>query len=77
MATQFGSSSNPVFNSGAMPAQFNADKRRRFYMNSDSGSVREAPRQERTYAQQHGVPGNEQLQQRTTCPGPPARRARP
>lgn len=69
MATQFGSSSNPVFNSGAMPAQFNADKRRRFYMNSDSGSVREAPRQERTYAQQHGVPGNEQLQQQYNMPG--------
>ena len=69
MATQFGSSSNPVFNSCAMPAQFNADKRRRFYMNFDSGSVREAPRQERTYAEQHGVPGNEQLQQQSSMPG--------
>lgn len=69
MATQFGSSSNPVFNSGAMPDQFNADKRRRFYMNSDAGSVREEPRQERTYAQQHGVPGNEQLQHQYDMPG--------
>ncbi|MGO1193013.1 MAG: Bax inhibitor-1/YccA family protein [Nesterenkonia sp.] len=69
MATQFGSSSNPVFNSGAMPAQFNADKRRRFYMNSDSGSVREAPRQERTYAQQHGVPGPGELQEQYNMPG--------
>lgn len=73
MATNFGSSSNPVFRSGAMPDQFNADKRRRFYMNSDAGSVREIPRQEQTYAQQHGVPGSagasaEQLQRQYNMP---------
>lgn len=73
MATNFGSSSNPVFRSGVMPDQFNADKRRRFYMNSDAGSVREMPRQEQTYAQQHGMPGSaapsaEQLQRQYNMP---------
>ncbi|WP_300342293.1 Bax inhibitor-1/YccA family protein [Nesterenkonia sp.] len=70
MASNFGSSSNPVFRSGAMPDQFNADKRRRFYMNSGAGTVREMPRQEQTYAQQYGVPAPsaEQLQQQYNLP---------
>ena len=68
MANNFGSSSNPVFNSGAMPDQFNADKRRRFYMDSSAGTVREDSRQQQTYAQQHGVPQAEQLEQQYKMP---------
>ena len=68
MATNFGTSSNPVFRSGAMPDQFNADKRRRFYMNSGEGTVREMPRQEQTYAQQHGVPSPDRLQEQYNMP---------
>lgn len=68
MASNFGSSSNPVFKSGAMPDQFNADKRRRFYMNSDAGTVREMPRQEQTYAQAHGVPTRDPLEQQYNLP---------
>jgi uncharacterized YccA/Bax inhibitor family protein len=67
MAMQFGSSSNPVFKSGAMPDQFNADKRRRFYMDSGAGTVREE-RQQKTYAQQHGVPQAEDLQRQYDLP---------
>ncbi|WP_225973223.1 Bax inhibitor-1/YccA family protein [Nesterenkonia natronophila] len=67
MAMQFGSSSNPVFKSGAMPDQFNADKRRRFYMDSGAGTVREE-RQQKTYAQQHGVPQTEDLQRQYDLP---------
>ncbi|WP_258933428.1 hypothetical protein [Nesterenkonia pannonica] len=50
--------SNPIFNTGAFPDQFNEQKRerRRFYMNSDSGTVSEDRRQDKTYAQQHGMP---------------------
>ena len=68
MANNFGSSSNPVFNSGAMPDQFNADKRRRFYVDSSAGTVREDSRQQQTYAQQHGVPQAEQLEQQYKMP---------
>lgn len=69
MASNFGTSSNPVFRSGAMPDQFDADKRRRFYMNSDAGTVREMPRQQQTYAQQHGVPTADRLQEQYNMPG--------
>ncbi|GAB3843117.1 Bax inhibitor-1/YccA family protein [Nesterenkonia populi] len=53
--------SNPIFNTGAFPDQFNEQKRerRRFYMNSDAGTVSEDRRQDQTYAQQHGVPGRQ------------------
>lgn len=68
MANQFGSSSNPVFRSGAMPDQFNADKRRRFYMDSNAGTVREDTRQQQTYAQQYGLPQAEQLEQQYNLP---------
>lgn len=69
MATNFGSSGNPVFNSGAMPQQFDSDKRRRFYMDSSAGTVREENRQQQTYAQQHGVPqGADPLEQSYNLP---------
>ncbi|GFZ92154.1 Bax inhibitor-1/YccA family protein [Nesterenkonia alkaliphila] len=75
MAMQFGNSSNPVFRSGAMPDQFNADKRRRFYMDSNAGTVREDTQQ--TYAQQHGVPGPDQLQQQYNMPAHAGREGLP
>ncbi|WP_120003174.1 Bax inhibitor-1/YccA family membrane protein [Nesterenkonia muleiensis] len=68
MANQFGSSSNPVFRSGAMPDQFNADKRRRFYMDSNAGTVREDTRQQQTYAQQHGLPPSDKLEEQYNLP---------
>lgn len=68
MAQQFGSSSNPVFNSGAMPDQFNADKRRRFYMDSNAGTVREDSRQQQTYAQQYGLPEAQQMEAQYNMP---------
>ncbi|GAA1807749.1 Bax inhibitor-1/YccA family protein [Nesterenkonia flava] len=51
--------SNPIFNTGAFPDQFSEQKRerRRFYMNSDAGTVSEQPRQEQTYGQKYGMPG--------------------
>lgn len=53
--------SNPIFNSGAFPDQFNPEKRqkRSFYMN-DQGSVMERERAsapDQTYAQKYGMPG--------------------
>ncbi|TLP76940.1 Bax inhibitor-1/YccA family protein [Nesterenkonia sphaerica] len=50
-----------------MPDQFNADKRRRFYMDSGAGTVREE-RQQKTYAQQHGLPKAEELQRQYDMP---------
>lgn len=62
--------SNPIFNTGAFPDQFSEQKRerRRFYMNSDSGSVKEAPRQEPTYAQKYGTPGDQNLERSYQMP---------
>ncbi|WP_022873264.1 Bax inhibitor-1/YccA family protein [Nesterenkonia alba] len=55
--------SNPIFNTGAFPDQFSEQKRerRRFYMNSDAGTVTEDRQaaQQRTYAEQYGVPGQQ------------------
>ncbi|WP_229503465.1 Bax inhibitor-1/YccA family protein [Nesterenkonia sedimenti] len=57
-----------------MPTEFKnneegqrARERRRFYMNSDQGTVREDQNQQ-TYAQQHGVPRAEQLEAQYNLP---------
>lgn len=49
--------SNPIFNTQAFPKQFSESGRRRFTMDQ-RGQVTEQPQQDdRSYAQQHGMPG--------------------